>query len=87
MTCLQDNVELNQNEVSGNNSCLHFQLIVYFTCTDKLYTTFIMADYSGRMGTTDLEVRLFGPRSLCKYGGQQRKIDANMFHIFEVCTL
>ena len=22
MTCLQDNVELNQNEVSGNNSCL-----------------------------------------------------------------
>ena len=59
MTCLQDKVELNQNEVSGNNSCLHFQLIAYFT--DKLYTTFIMTDYSSRMGTTDLEVRLVGP--------------------------
>ena len=45
MTCLQDKVELNQNEVSGNNSCLHFQLIVCFTRKDKLYTTFIVADY------------------------------------------
>lgn len=51
MICLQDKVELNQNEVSGNNSCLHLQLIVFFTCKDKLYTTFIKADYSGRIGT------------------------------------
>ena len=45
-----------------------------------------MADHSGEMGTTDLEARLVGHRSLCKYGGR-RKIDVNVFHIFVVCSL